>query len=497
MNSQHVLRFEGITKTFPGVVALDQVSFEVDAGTVHAIVGENGAGKSTLMKILGGAHVPDAGVLHLNEEPVRFADPLESISSGISIVYQELNLVSGLTVAANMFLGKEGSIILDDRQAELEASKVLDELGIPVGAESKIRDLSIGQQQLVEVAKAVSTQPRILVMDEPTSSLSDKEIRILFDIVRKLRDRGTTIIYISHKLEEIFELSDRVTVLRDGRHVISDETSRFSSGSLIKHMVARDLSEFFPTRTPHIGQEVLRVERISRYPVVRESSFTLHEGEVIGFAGLMGAGRTELMRLIFGVDQKDSGEIWINETHFRTMTPQIALRNGVGFVTEDRRKNGLVMCRSLRENTTLPNLDDVCGLFGVVNSRRENDAVSRQMDRLSIKAASSAQLVRYLSGGNQQKVILGKWLLANTRILIMDEPTRGIDVGSKREIYTLINEISGQGIAIILISSELEEVMALSDRILVMHDGGIVAEIPRDEAKPEVIMELAFGRQTV
>lgn len=496
--SEYILEFKNISKSFPGVKALDDVSFGVKRGETHAIVGENGAGKSTLMKVLTGVYQPDNGEIIIKGSKVRISGSARAIELGIAIVYQELNLIPELSVADNIFLGRESSFILDDNKAREESLKLLKELKLEIDPGEKIKNLSIGNRQLVEIVKAINCNPEILIMDEPTSSLSQAEINILFTLLRKLKKAGCTILYISHKLEEIFEMCESLTVLRNGQH-ISTMKAQVDKDTLIALMVNKKAGEMFPQRKYLMPQgndeELLKVEGITRKDVVENCSFSLRKGEILGFAGLMGAGRTELFRILFGLDSRDSGRILIEGREIEINKPSEAIKAGIGFITEDRRKDGLVLSMSVRDNMTLPNMSAVTEYAGMINAGRESGIVEDYKTKLNIKTTSIQKLINYLSGGNQQKVIIARWLMSNPRILIMDEPTRGIDIGAKAEIYQLINELSRNGMGIILCSSEMEEIMVLCDRIMVMHDGKIMGEMARKDATAEKILKLAFGGQ--
>ncbi|OGV60823.1 MAG: hypothetical protein A2283_20210 [Lentisphaerae bacterium RIFOXYA12_FULL_48_11] len=494
--SEYILEFKNISKSFPGVKALDGISFGVKKGETHAIVGENGAGKSTLMKVLTGAYQPDKGEIIIKGNKVSISGSVRAIELGIAIVYQELNLIPELSVADNIFLGREGSFILDDDKARDESQKLLKELKLDIDPGEKIKNLSIGNRQLVEIVKAIHSNPEILIMDEPTSSLSQAEIDILFTLLRKLKSAGCTILYISHKLEEIFAICESLTVLRNGQH-ISTMKAQVDKDILIALMVNKKAGEMFPQReylVPEEGkEEILRVEDITRNNIVEGCSFSLRKGEILGFSGLMGAGRTELFRILFGLDSKDGGRIFIEGKEVKITKPAEAIKAGIAFITEDRRKDGLVLSMSVKDNMTLPNMNIVTEYVGVVNARKEAEIVESYKTKLNIKTTGILKLINYLSGGNQQKVIIARWLMSNPKILIMDEPTRGIDIGAKSEIYQLINELSRAGMGIILCSSEMEEIMVLCDRIMVMHDGRIMGEMARKDATAEKILKLAFG----
>jgi len=490
-----VLNMEGINKTFPGVRALDNVDFRLKKGTIHILLGENGAGKSTLVKILSGAHQMTAGRIFINGQQVAIRNPRYARELGIGIIYQELNLIRNLSVAENIYLGREPvkkRIKIDDRLMKAWSKKVLAGLGVDIDPDCPVKELGIAQQQMVEVAKALSLRTNILIMDEPTSALTDSEIKELFSTINRLKKSGVSIIYISHRMDELFEIGDEVTVLRDGQGVgtrLIEETSRVE---LIRMMVNRELNESFIREQPALGREVLKVENLSRRGRLNKISFALQKGELIGIAGLLGAGRTELARVLFGVDSIDSGVLFIHGHRRSLKSPRQAISNGIGFLTEDRKSQGLVMTMSVKENITLPNLKRF-SRWGVIDKRAEETTADHHCSELDIRLTSLDQLALNLSGGNQQKVVLSKWLCSQADIFIFDEPTRGIDVGSKQEFYRLMNELSARGVAIIVISSDLPELLSISDRILVMHNGTIVEQFDRDEFDQEKILSCALG----
>ncbi|MDI6826936.1 MAG: sugar ABC transporter ATP-binding protein [Armatimonadota bacterium] len=492
------LEMRGITKTYPGVKALDNVDFKVEKGEVHALVGENGAGKSTLMKILAGAQPMDSGEIRINGETVHITSPQKAMELGISIIYQEFNLVPYLNAAENIFLGREPKWILpcfvDFRTMYAEAQKVIDSLGVKLDVRTPVNRLSVAQQQMVEVAKATSRNASIIAMDEPSATLTEHELQNLFELIRSLKNQGVSIIYISHRLEEIFQISDRVTVLRDGKLVGTKPVSETNRDEIIRMMVGRELKEKIPKESTEFGPPALTIKGLSRKGILHDISFTVHKGEILGIAGLVGAGRTELARAIFGADPIDTGEIWLNGTRVDIRSPRDAIQLGIGLVTEDRKELGLILSMVVRENISLANLDSLTR-FGFVKRREERKAALKFVEDLMIKTPSIEQQVQNLSGGTQQKVVLAKWLFTKSRVLIFDEPTRGIDVGSKVEIYQLMNRLVANGAAIIMISSELPEILGMSDRILVMHEGRIAGELSREEATQEKIMHLATGGQ--
>ena len=483
-----------IRKTFPGVVALNEVDFDLRRGEVHILLGENGAGKSTLMKILSGACQKDSGKILLNNREIEIKNPRHSCELGIGIIYQELNLVPHLSAAENIFLGREPIAfgLIDKKRMNQSARQLLTGLGMDFDPQRLVRELSIAEQQMVEIAKAISQDARILIMDEPTSALTEREIKELFARIRLLKSDGVSIIYISHRMEELFEIGDRVTVLRDGNRVGTHSIAEVTKPELIRMMVNRELTQQFPKIKAPRGREVLRVDGLSRNGTLTRISFSLYEGEILGIAGLLGSGRTELARAIFGLDKIDAGSIQVKGQLQKITSPRQAINLGFGFLTEDRKTQGLVLPLSVQENICLPSVERF-SRFGVVSNSEEAEAAGRFLKDLRIKATGLGQRVIYLSGGNQQKVVLSKWLCSNGNILIFDEPTRGIDVGSKAEIYQLMNQLTAAGTAIIMISSDLPEILGMSDRVLVMHQGRINGEFSAAEATQEQILHCALG----
>ena len=484
-----------IRKEFPGVVALDDVHFELEEGEVHVLLGENGAGKSTLVKILSGAHALMSGEIALFGKNVSIDSPRHAQELGIGIIYQELNLIPSLTAAENIFLGREKTNslgLIDTASLHENARLILKELGLHINCAEPIKNFGIAQRQMIEVAKALSLNARILIMDEPTSALSETEIKQLFDTIRRLKSTGVSVIYISHRMEEIFQIGDRVTVLRDGKYIGTKSVGETSRGELVRMMVNRELKEQYPRQRTQIGEEVLRVDDISTTSGLKNISFSLHRGEILGISGLLGSGRTELARAIFGVDRTASGRIFVRGKLQKIGSPSAAISQKIGFLTEDRKSQGLVLNLSVKENITLASLDS-CSRLGVISFRHEEDLAGSYCRSLRIKTPDMRQKALHLSGGNQQKVVLAKWLCSKAEIFIFDEPTRGIDVGSKVEIYQLMNELTASGVAIIMISSELPEILGMSDRILIMHQHAVAAEMPAAEANPEAIMRYALG----
>jgi ribose transport system ATP-binding protein len=492
MNDRSRLEMVGITKRFPGVLALEGVSFDLRGGEVHALVGENGAGKSTLMKILSGALAADAGEIRLDGEPVHIANPRVAARLGIGMIYQELCLAPHLTAGENVFLGREPmrNGLVDFRRLHAEAQEYLDRLDAGVSSRQRVADLGIAQQQMVEIAKALSEHARFLVMDEPTASLSEAEAERLFGLIRSLRKDGVGIAYISHRLEEVLEIGDRVTVLRDGRRVAGMPVAEATVTQLVRLMVGREIKQVYPKREAMIGPELLLVEGLSRPPALRDVSFTLRRGEVLGLGGLMGAGRTEVARAIFGADARSGGRILIDGNEARIRSPQDAIAAGIALLTEDRKRDGLALGLPLRANITLANLMAVVR-GGLIHAGIEREVAEELVRRVDVRTSGVEQLARNLSGGNQQKVVVAKWLLTKARVFIFDEPTQGIDIAAKAEVYALIEQLAQQGAGIILISSYLPELMALSDRILVLCRGRVTGELSHDEATQERILELA------
>ncbi len=492
-----LLQMRGIVKSFPGVQALRGVDLDLFPGEVLALLGENGAGKSTLMKVLGGAFRPDAGTLRLDGRPVAFRSPQEARAAGIAVIHQEFNLVPGLTAVENIFLGHGPARAGFVRKAEerRRAAGLFRRLGAAIDLDSPCSRLPTATQQLVEIARALAAEARVVVMDEPTAALSEAEAGRLFEIVRDLKTRGIAVVYISHRLDEIFALADRVVVLRDGRQVGSRPRTGLGRKELIQLMVGRDLADEYPRRRPAFGPVRLAVSGLSRGRAVRDVSFTVRGGEILALAGLVGAGRTETLRLVFGADRRDAGEILLDGRPLQIRSPRDAIAAGIGLLTEDRKLQGLVLGRSVRENFALPNLGRLSRL-GFIDGRREREAFGRHVAALRIKVPHQDELARNLSGGNQQKVVLAKWLERDCEVLFFDEPTRGIDVGARHEIYLLMNDLAARGKAIVMVSSDLPEVLGMADRILVMHDGRITGALDNrggGGATQEDVMRLAMA----
>ncbi len=476
------LEMRGIVKKFPGVLALDHVHLSVKKGEVHALLGENGAGKSTLMKILSGAYQKDEGEILFDGQAVEIKSSHDAQRLNISTIYQELNLTEQLTVAENIFMGRQimkNRFQVDWKKMYAEAQKLLDDLGVDIDAHALVRDLGVARKQMVEVAKALSINSRVLIMDEPTAPLTNREIDTLFSTIRMLKSRGVSIIYISHRLEEVMEVCDRATIMRDGKNVVELNVKDTNLDEIIRYMVGRELKEKFPKIHITPGAERMRVEKINAGKRVRDVSFAVRGGEILGIAGLVGAGRTETARAIFGMDHRDSGEIFVDGKKVEIHQPLDAIRAGIGFVTEDRKGEGLVLPMSVSQNITLATLDKF-GSAAHLRLGQEKDTVQDYIGKLNIKTPSQLQLARNLSGGNQQKVVLAKWLLSDSRVIIFDEPTRGIDVGAKIEVYNIINDLIRAGVAVVMISSELPEILGMSDRVAVMHQGEITGVFDND-----------------
>jgi ribose transport system ATP-binding protein len=486
-----VLQMTGISKRFGPVQALTNVSFTVRAGTVHALVGENGAGKSTLMKILAGVYQPDSGSIEIHGRPCAFDRPQQALAAGISMIYQELDLAEHLTVAENVFLGDEPKPFTVDYKAMVrKTADLAKRLNFEVDPTAAVENLSMGDCQIVEVLKALMRSASIIVMDEPTSSLSESGTERLFEVVRQLRQQGISIIYISHRLEEIVGLADDVTVLRDGRVVHSELVTKLDIGQIVRYMVGRELTEFFPSRDVKIGDVCVRVDNLSSARGISDISFDIRAGEIVGMAGLVGAGRTEVARAIFGVDKKTSGTIVLDSKELSIESPADAISSDIAFLTEDRKRTGLCLQLPCSWNITLPNLIAI-GMKNIINPTRENKITEDIASRIDIKWLGPQAPVDSLSGGNQQKILIARWLLAKSKFMIFDEPTRGIDVGAKKEVYTLLNQLAERGKAILFISSELPELFGMADRILVMRRGRLVGNLKTTETTQEQVMHLA------
>ena len=491
-DSAPLLEVSGVGKFFPGVQALREVSLTVQPGEILGLVGENGAGKSTLIRILAGAHPPDTGSLNIDGRLIHFPDPVAAMTAGIGVIYQEFNLVPALSAVENLFLGRE-SWRVDHRTERQRAVEIFERLGVEVPLNVPCRQLSVAQQQLVEIARALLQDTRLLIMDEPTAALTPREVSRLLNVVRDLAARGIGIIYVSHRLDEIFELTHNVTVLRDGRHIATQSTAEVTRNELIELMVGRALTQEYPSRNVKRGSVRLSVRGVSRSDTVCDVSFDVHAGEILGITGLVGAGRTELLRLIFGADRPDAGHLELDGKRCTISSPREAIRAGLCLLTEDRKSEGLILGRSVLENFSLASLP-AFSQAGFLSSRQERMAFGQYVDLLSIRVASPDQPAGSLSGGNQQKVLLARWLHRQAGVIIFDEPTRGIDVGARHEIYQLMNSLVARGCAIIMVTSELPEALGMSDRILVMHEGRLTGEIEDvTGATQEDLMALAIG----
>ena len=498
MDPTPLLEIRHISKRFPGVRALHDVHLSLHPGEVLAVVGENGAGKSTLMKILAGVQTPDAGEIRVDNQPVSLTSVREAQQAGISLIHQELNLADNLGVGANIFLGREPTRrfgLIDGPSIESRSRAVLEQIGLDVAPGALVRTLALGQRQLVEIAKAISVESRILIMDEPTSSLSQRESERLFEVIRALSHEGVSIIYITHRLSEVEKIADRVVVLRDGENAGELAKSEIDRDKIVRLMVGRDVSQFY-ARTQHaIGDVVLKIENlVTPANPGRQVSASVRKGEVVGIAGLVGAGRTELLQTIFGVDHALAGRVLVSNEHVTSGSPTDAISAGIALVPEDRKGHGLLLEMSVRDNISIAALREHLKAAGLLDRGFEDRAAASATRDLGIATPSAAQVVRLLSGGNQQKVVLGKWLATEPRVLLLDEPTRGVDVGAKHEIFRIIEGLAKRGMAILFASSELEEIIGISDRVLVMHAGRITGELSRGELSEEAIMRLATGR---
>jgi len=491
------LEMQGIFKSFPGVKALQDVSFKAHGGKVLALLGENGAGKSTLMKILSGVYKKDSGQIFVEGNEVDIQGIKAAENLGITIIHQELSVLPNLTVADNIFLGNEKfnkvSRRLNKSYTKELSKRFLNQIGSKLSPDTLVGNISVGDMQMVEIAKALTKNSRIIIMDEPTTALTDVETKNLFGVIKKLKEKGLAIIYISHRLDEIFEICDDITVLRDGRHIGDVETNKVSKDQLIAMMVGRKLEEQYPYVKGKTTKTMLKVENLSLEGKVENANFEVKAGEILGISGLMGAGRTELAKTIFGEYKKSSGKIYIDGENVEINSPAAAIEYGLSYLSEDRKKEGLVLGMSVGQNMTLANLKHYQKGLRKINKNAETVDVEEYITKLSIKSPSQYQLIRNLSGGNQQKVILAKWLMLSPKVLIIDEPTRGIDVGAKKEIYDVLNELKQMGKAVIIISSDLPEIIGVSDRVIVMHEGKITGELPREDANQENIMKYAIG----
>lgn len=486
---------KNIYKAFGTNAVLEGVNFDTHGGEIHALMGENGAGKSTMMNILTGMHKKDQGTILINGKEHSYTNPKEAEEHGVSFIHQEMNTWPQMTVLENLFIGKEMKNkigFIRSKEMKTLALKTFKELGITMDLDADVQTLSVGQQQMIEIAKALMTDCQVLIMDEPTAALTDREIRMLFKIIQHLKTKEVAIIYISHRMEEIFEISDRITVMRDGMTVDTTLTKESNVDDVVRKMVGREISDYYPKKNAEIGETVFEVKNLSGTSGFENISFSAKSGEIVGFSGLMGAGRTEIMRGIFGIDPISQGEIILEGKKVQLKNPSTAIKAGVGFLTENRKEEGLVLDFSIKDNISLPSIDEF-RVRGLIDTKTEDEFVQLLMKRLTVKAQNEDISAGSLSGGNQQKVVLAKWIGIGPKVLILDEPTRGVDVGAKREIYQLMNELAERGVAIVMVSSDLPEVLGVSDRILVVHEGKIAGELNRTEATQEKIMNLATG----
>lgn len=487
-----VIKFKGVSKSFADVSVLKNIDLTINRGEVHALMGENGAGKSTLMKILAGIYQPTVGEILFKGKDLKISNPRDALLKGISMIHQELSAVKDLTIAENIFLGREPSKFgfIDYKEMITKTKEILKSIGVNLNPKTKMRDLKVSDMQMVEICKAVSYNADVIIMDEPTSAITDREVEKLFTVIRDLKEQGKSIIYISHKMKEIFEICDTITVLRDGSIISTKPAEKTNNEELISLMVGRELNEVFPKKSNQPGEVLISIRNLSKKGLFKNINFEVRQGEILGIAGLMGAGRTEVVESIFGLHKIDEGHVEIQNKKVRINHPNDAIKNGIALVTEDRREQGLVLCRSVKENITISALNEITKL-GMLNKTSEDKTVDSFIESLRIKLNSKYQEVGRLSGGNQQKVVIAKWLMTKPRILILDEPTRGIDIGAKSEIYKLMTTFANEGYAIIVISSELPEVLGLSDRIIVLSNGELTGELTREEASQEKIMEYA------
>ena len=489
------IEMRGIDKSFGSNQVLKQAGFTLESGEVHALMGENGAGKSTLMKILTGVYTKDAGTVLVDGKEVNYKNPQEAEKAGIVFIYQELNVMFDLTVEENLFMGKEihGKFGICDKKAmQKKAQEALNILGVNISPKTVMAELSVGQQQMVEICKALMADAKVIIMDEPTAALTQSETVALFKVIESLRKKGVSMVYISHRMEEIFELCDRITVLRDGSYIGVKNIPETNMNEIVKMMIGREIGERYPSRNVKIGKEVLKVKELTRKGTFHDVNFSVRAGEVLGVSGLMGAGRTEIMQAIFGNLSYESGTIEIDGKEVKISNPRQAMEHGIGFITEDRKKEGLMLDKSIRENISLCNLRRI-SKSSVISREAEKNMVAEAIKDLHIKCFGSYHECNNLSGGNQQKVVLAKWILTNPKILILDEPTRGVDIGAKKEIYSIINKLAAQGVAIIMVSSELPEVLGMSDNIMVVREGEVRGIISYEEANQERVMTLATG----
>ena len=498
MDHEILIKAENITKLFPGTIALSNVAIEVKKGSVHAICGENGAGKSTLMNIIGGVIQPSSGTILFEGRQIKLRTPKDAQDFGISFVHQELNLCEDLTVAENIFIGRLPGkcTLIDQNRLFASADQILKNFAVQFSSKKIVSSLNVSEKQIVEIAKAISLKSKLLILDEPTSSLSENETQKLFEIIRDLRNEGISILYISHRLTEIFEICDEITILRDGKKVIDLKVADTNPDQIINYMVGRELTDMYPDKSNKTGKEIFRVENLSSKNIFSEINFSLFDGEILGFSGLVGAGRSEIMRSLCAIDQKTTGEIFLDNRKVNFENYRDCIKKGVVYLTEDRKLEGLFLDMSVKNNISVANMEDVSiGIF--IDEKKETSLAHEYIKKLKVKVSSINSKVSSLSGGNQQKIVISKWLSVHPRIIIMDEPTRGIDVGAKSEIHKLLRSLANQGIGIIIISSELSEAMGLCDRIIVIHEGRIFGELASNDFSEEKIMRFASGQRSI
>lgn len=485
----------GIDKTFGKAQVLKNACFTLEDGEIHALMGENGAGKSTLMKILTGVYTKDAGEVMVDKQLVNYSHPKEAEAAGIVFIHQELNVIPDLTVEENMFLGKEIAKhgVVDKKAMKQKSRIVLNQLGVDIDPTEVLGKLSVGKQQMVEIAKALMVDAKVLIMDEPTAALTLNETEKLFEVIRSLKKNGVSIVYISHRMEEIFELCDQITILRDGEYVGDKKIAETSMNEIVKMMIGREIGDRFPKIDKELGDTVLAVENLKKKDLIKDVSFSVHAGEILGVSGLMGAGRTEIMHAIFGNLKCDGGDIYLEGKKVNIKNPLQAKKLGIGFITEDRKTEGLMLPFSIRENIAIANLETLSNPFGVISSGKEKEMCEAEAKNFRVRSTGIEQVVGSLSGGNQQKVVFAKWVATKPKLLILDEPTRGVDIGAKKEIYMIMNELTKQGVAIIMVSSELPEIIGMSDRVLVIHEGEAAGILTKEQATEENIMTLATG----
>lgn len=489
------IEMSGIMKSFGGNTVLNNAGFQLKSGEVHALMGENGAGKSTLMKILTGVYTKDGGTILVDGKEVEYKSAKEAENAGIVFIHQELNVLFDLTVEENMFLGKEIKNkfgVCKTKEMRAKVKEILDRLGVQISPTERMDRLSVGQQQMIEIAKALMVDAKVLIMDEPTAALTQRETEVLFEVIQSLREKGVSIVYISHRMEEIFELCDRITILRDGVYIGTENIAEITMNDVVKMMIGREIGERYPVRDCKIGKTMFEVQNLTLENTFENISFSVKEGEILGVSGLMGAGRTEIMNSIFGSLPYTSGKIMIDGKELKKISPSVAMKHGIGFITEDRKVEGLLLDKDIKTNIALANLSRI-SKNGILKKKKEKELVQNGIKELNIKCFDANHICEKLSGGNQQKVVFAKWVYTNPKLLILDEPTRGVDIGAKKEIYQIMNDLAKKGVAIIMVSSELPEILGMSDRVLVIHEGKVGGILKKEEASEEKIMTLATG----